>query len=70
MRLIFIIAALLIYSSCDKKIYPEDNTWHCWGCELKENGMTIKFDTCLYGSPGKVLLDSSGKILEGFCWVK
>lgn len=70
MRFIFIIAVLLIYCSCDKTIYPEDNLWRCWSCELKQNGSTIKFDTCFNGSVYRLLLDSTGKLLEGSCYVK
>ena len=70
MRLILIIAALLIYCSCGK-VYPDDNVYRCWSCELKKNGTTIKFDTCLYGSVHNVLFDSSRNIFfEGGCSVK
>lgn len=69
MRLIIIIAVLLVYCSCGK-IYPEDNAYHCWSCDLKKNGTSIKLDTCLYGSAHDLLMDSTGMILEGFCWVK
>ena len=70
MRCILIIAVLLIFSSCDKTIYTEDNSWHCWACEFKRNSTITKFDTCFYGSRIILIQDSSGSFMDGFCVVK